>query len=219
MNTSFLRSRPAIFVTILLLVQGTAFYNLSHGEVVPLARPLSQFPSLIDRWTVAQEGEIDQDTKDTLRADDYLTRLYQDKSTGEVADLYVAFFKTQQTGQTPHSPKNCLPGSGWVPSSSQEADIAIPGMSAPIRVNEYIVAKGTTKAMVLYWYQSHGRVVANEYAAKVWVVVDSLRYHRSDTALVRVVVGIGDGGEQQAAKTATRFVQAFFTPLRAALPS
>ncbi len=219
MSSHILRSRPAIFVTILLLVQGTAFYNLSHGEVAPLSRPLSQFPSLIDQWTVAQQGVIDQETRDTLRADDYLTRLYEDKSTGEAADLYVAFFKTQQTGQTPHSPKNCLPGSGWVPSSSREVNIAIPGMKLPIRVNQYVVAKGTTKAMVLYWYQSHGRVVANEYAAKVWVVVDSVRYHRSDTALVRVVVGIGDGGEQQAARTATRFVQAFFTPLRAALPS
>lgn len=219
MSSNFLRSRPAIFVTILLLVQGTAFYNLSHGEIVPLSRPLSQFPSLIDHWTVAQQGEIDQETRDTLRADDYLTRLYEDKRTGEEADLYVAFFKTQQTGQTPHSPKNCLPGSGWVPSTSTEADIAVPGMSQPIRVNQYVVAKGATKAMVLYWYQSHGRVVANEYSAKVWVVVDSLRYHRSDTALVRVVVGIGEGGEQQAARTATRFVRAFFGPLKAALPS
>ena len=219
MNSNILRSRPAIFVTILLLVQGTAFYNLSHGEVVPLSRPLSQFPSQLDGWAMVEQGEIDQETRDTLRADDYLTRVYGDKQTGQAADLYVAFFKTQQTGQTPHSPKNCLPGSGWVPSSSKEAEIAIPGLKLPIRVNEYVVAKGTTKAMVLYWYQSHGRVVANEYAAKVWVVVDSVRYHRSDTALVRVVVGIGDGGEQQAAATATKFVRAFFTPLRAALPS
>jgi EpsI family protein len=213
------QQRPTLLVAILLLAQGSVFYTLSHGDAVPLAHPLSEFPTRVQDWNVIEDGVIDQETRDLLRADDYLTRVYANRATGEEANLYVAFFKTQQTGQTPHSPKNCLPGNGWVPSASGRLNVSIPGRDVPVRVNEYLVAKGATKALVLYWYQSHGRVVASEYAAKAWVVVDSLRYHRSDTALIRVVVGVPDGNEEAAARTATHFVQAFFQPLAQTLPN
>ncbi len=219
MPINWKQQRPAFLAATLLLAQGGVFYTLSHGEAVPLARPLSEFPTRLNNWNVIEEGVIDQESRDLLRADDYLTRVYADRATGQEANLYVAFFKTQQTGQTPHSPKNCLPGNGWVPSASGTLDVPIPGRSAPVRVNEYLVVKGNTKALVLYWYQSHGRVVASEYSAKAWVVVDSFRYHRSDTALVRVVVAVPDGDEQAAARTATRFVQAFFQPLAHTLPT
>jgi hypothetical protein len=50
-------------------------------------------------------------------------------------------------------------------------------------------------------------------------VVDSVRYNRSDTALVRVVVPVRDNNDAAAAKAAVEFVQSFFSPLRAFLPS
>ena len=44
--------------------------------------------------------------------------------------------------------------------------------------------------MVLYWYQGAHRAVASEYLSKVYLMWDSLRYHRSDEALVRVIVPV-----------------------------
>ena len=61
---------------------------------------------------MVREGVIEQDEKDVLRADDYLTRQYARRRT-KPANLFVAYFQSQRAGQTPHSPKNCLPGSGW----------------------------------------------------------------------------------------------------------
>ena len=82
-----------------------------------------------------------------------------------------------------------------------------------------MVARGTEKSVVVYWYQTRNHVIASEYVAKIHLVLDSIRYNRSDTALVRVVVPVANGDEQQATEAATDFVKSFFTPLREYLPS
>ena len=92
-------------------------------------------------------------------------------------------------------------------------------MPEPIRVNRYVVARGQNQSVVLYWYQEQNRVIASEYAAKIYTVADSIRYNRSDTALVRVVVGVEDGNTQAALDTAENFVKAFFVPLKNYLPA
>jgi EpsI family protein len=214
----FLKSTAARAVTLVLVLHAVLFYTLSHGEAVLLVRPLAEFPKQIGEWRMIQEGVLDQETLNILKADDYLTRDYVSPSSTAAVNLYVAFFKTQRTGQTPHSPKNCLPGGGWVPSVSSIVGVPIPGRPEPIRVNQYIVSKGPSRDVVMYWYQSHGRVVASEYAAKIYVVADALRYNRTDTALVRVVVPVS-GNDDDAVRVARDFIVAFFTPLAQFLPS
>jgi EpsI family protein len=86
-------------------------------------------------------------------------------------------------------------------------------------VNRYIVQRGEEKSLVLYWYQTPNRVIASEFEAKYYLVLDSIRYRRSDTALVRVVTPVVDGDEDAATKAAIRFVQSFFGPLRQYLPT
>ncbi len=209
----------AILATIVLLAQAVVFYTMSHGDAIPLQHPFAQFPQQIGNWNTVQDSPIDQDTREVLGADDYLNRVYADRQSRAAASLYVAYWQTQQTGQAPHSPKNCLPGAGWVSSLAGVLDLSLPGRGEPARVNQYVVARGNDKALVLYWYQSRSRVVASEYSAKVYTVLDSLRLHRSDTALVRVLVPIHDGNEEAAREQATAFVRAFFQPLRSYLPA
>src|SRR5262249_10513952 len=129
------------------------------------------------------------------------------------------FFKTQRSGKAPHSPKNCLPGSGWEPSKEDYLQVSIPGMAQPIQVNRYIVAKGEEKSLVLYWYQSEDRVIASEYRAKLWTVTDAILRNRTDTALVRVVFLVLANDEATAQEQAVDFVQSFFMPLRRYLPA
>jgi len=43
------------------------------------------------------------------------------------------------------------------------------------------------RQLVLYWYQTHGRIIASEYSAKPYMVLDSIRMNRTDAALVRVI--------------------------------
>ncbi len=214
----FLKGRTARILTGVLLVQAALFYTLSHGEAIPLARSLSGFPRELGPWRESNEGVVEPEIRAVLRADDYLTRDYVNPSYRVPANLFVVFFRSQRTGQTPHSPKNCLPGTGWTWTSSEIVPVTLPGRAEPIQVNRYVVAKGDQKDVVIYWYQSHGRVVASEYKAKIYVVADALRYNRTDTALVRVVVPV-TSSEDEASAAALNFVQSFFAKLASYLPS
>jgi EpsI family protein len=211
---SLLQSKFVYALTLVLVVQAFLFYNASHGEMTPLAAPLSGFPLQVGAWHQQQEGVVDQDTRDILKADDILTRWYAGPEGG--ANLFVAYFKTQRQGQSPHSPKNCLPGSGWQQLETGVIDVPVAGSS--IHINKYVVEKGEAQSVVLYWYQSQGRVIADEFAAKFYLVSDSIRHHRSDTALVRIVVPIIGGRTQQAEKVGADFAQAFYPVVKAYLP-
>ena len=210
---------PVLVVGLFLAAQATVFYALPLGEHVPASRPLALVPHEISGWRMIEEGVTEKEILDVLKADDTLTRIYVNADGSRMAHLFVAFFKTQRAGATTHSPKVCLPGSGWLPESSGTLSLTIPGRSKPIEVNRYIVSKGDQKSLVLYWYQTPHRIIANEFAAKFYLMVDGVRYRRSDTAMIRVIVPVGNGREDQAEQTAIRFVQAIFNPLRAYLPA
>jgi EpsI family protein len=218
-RTHFLSSRYARAGTAILVLQAALFYAASRGEQIPSSQPLDKFPERAGEWRTVQRGVIEKEVQQVLRADDTLSRVYSSPTARSAVNLFVAYFKTQRAGQAPHSPKNCLPGAGWVPSSSGVIDVQVAGEAQPIPVNRYVVSRAGEKGVVLYWYQSRARVVANEYAAKFWLVADSIRYHRSDTALVRVWVPVVSNDEAAATATGERFVQALFPELRRYLHS
>src|SRR5258708_6215922 len=149
---SFLQGHAPMILSVCLIVQASLFYGFSRGETAPSYRPLAGFPPEIGGWRMARQGVIQPEVKDILRADDYITREYR-ASAQQAANLFVAFFKSQRAGQTPHSPKNCLPGSGWVWTVADTIPVAIPGRAETIMVNRYLVSKGESKSLVLYWYQ------------------------------------------------------------------
>ncbi len=210
-------SRAALILSVLLLTQAAVFYGFSRGELAPPHRPLDQLPLRFGDWNMVKQGVMEKEIQDVLQADDYVTRWYA-KPNAPVASLFVAFFKSQRAGQAPHSPKNCLPGSGWIWTVSDTIPITLPD-SRTVTVNRYIVQRGEQKSMVLYWYQSRDRVVASEYSAKVYVVSDALRYNRTDTALVRVEVPVFEGNDQAATAAGVDFVKSFFSTLRSFLPA
>lgn len=212
----FLKVRRYQLVTVLLLVEIGMFYAYPKAEKRPLGSPLSSVPTEWLGWQMKGETQLDTEVQALLKADESLNRLYVRQ--GAVVNLFVAFFQTQRSGVSPHSPKVCLPGSGWVPVESNRIDIAIPGVEAPIHVNRYVVSKGDQRSLVLYWYQTPYRVIASEYAAKFYTILDGIHHLRSDTSLVRLVVGSDEDHLAQAERSAVQFAQDFYPKLREHLP-
>jgi EpsI family protein len=213
-------NKYARVLTALLVIQGIVFYTVAlRAEDIPPVSPLVAFPGSIHGWEMYKDVKIEQETLDVLKADDTLNRIYIDPQRTSQVYLFVAFFKTQRYGQAPHSPKNCLPGSGFEPIESGPISIAVPGRDKPIEVNRYLTARGEEKSVTLYWYQSHNRIIAGEFAAKFWLIADSIRYHRSDSSLVKVVVPVRDNDAATATRIATEFVQTIFAPISRQLPS
>jgi EpsI family protein len=121
--------------------------------------------------------------------------------------LYIAYFPSQRAGDTIHSPKNCLPGAGWIPAETSHIWIEPPD-GKKIEVNRILVTKGAERALVLYWYQAHGRVTPSEYGAKYYLVADAIRMNRSDGALVRIITFMKSGESvREAETTAIGFAQ------------
>jgi EpsI family protein len=190
---------------ILVLAAITTLRARDKAEIVPPRRTLSLFPEQVGDWQ-GYPLRITSNEEKALGPGDFLLREYRSPTAPAPVDVYIAYFSSQRTGNTIHSPKNCLPGSGWSPLKSGRLQIRNPDRSVML-VNRYIVAKGLNRALVLYWYQAHGRVIASEYVAKLRLVEDAIRMNRTDGALVRVAVPFaGNNGEPAAQEIALAFV-------------
>lgn len=214
----FLRHPAVILLTLLLVGQACAYYLVPKSEIAPKAPEMKHFPASLGSWKMVADYPVEDEVQKVLRADDTLNRVYVSPGSPASLNLFMAYFRSQKTGVAPHSPKNCLPGSGWAPLSSEIVKMAIAGSAEPLEVNRFIVARGTEKTLVLYWYQTAHRSIASEYEAKVWLVLDSLRYRRSDTAIVRVVAPLPGGRESDIDKLTADFISAALPAIAAQIP-
>jgi len=210
-------------VLTLCLLAGSAYIAAaSRPEVLPPRTPLTNLSMSIAGWNGQREADLSPEILQVLGADDYIVRSYY-KSAATPIGLYIGYHASQRQGDTIHSPLNCLPGAGWQPTEVERRTIEVAdvgGQNRAIEVNRVIITKGTDRQLVLYWYQSHRRVVASEYWGKIYTVLDSVRYHRSDAALVRVVAPLPERGDRAKIEDdAIRFVQAMFPSLSPHLPS
>jgi EpsI family protein len=200
-------SSPRLWL-IVLLMSFTALVLHLRGDVdkVPPSRPLSEIPETVGT-RAAVDIPIDQETLDILGKGDFLNRLYSTPRTaplttqGDRAEigLYIAYFPTQRTGQSIHSPQNCLPGAGWTFLSSGVTQFSDP-TGKTYTVGEYLITNGTATDEALYWYQLHGSSIAGDYKAKLYTLADSIRYGRTDEALIRIITPLEPGEDRQVAR-------------------
>ena len=195
-----------------LFVNGWSYLGEAHVD----RKELKAFPQTIGSWQKSGNDQIlDGETMKVLKASDYLLRDFR-KPDGRLANFYVGYYESQRSGATYHSPLNCLPGSGWMLSEPGKATISLPDGSSFV-ANKYVIQNGDYKSLMVYWYQGRGRSVASEYWGKVYTVFDSVRLRRSDGALVRVTVPIGNS-EAEAEKEAIEFASAASTVLPEFVP-
>ena len=168
----------------------------------------------MDGW-VGQDNSLEARIVTALGVSDYVNRAYGNGG-GQPVGLYVGYYRSQRTGETIHSRKNCLPGAGWEPVRAGRLTVPLAAVPA-ITVNEYLVEKGPAQYLVLYWYQAHGRVIASEYSGKAWLVFDAITRNRTDGALVRILTSTRNG-EDQARARAVQFVQALYPRLSSFIP-
>jgi len=189
------------FILAAALIASAAIFLQARGrnEIFPPRLPLQSFPTQLSAWT-GTDIAIQKDVLEVLGPGDFLLRVYQNPAEKQpFVDLFIAYFPSQRTGDTIHSPKHCLPGSGWLPAESSRVTLALPGHS-PFPANRYVIAKGDSRQLVLYWYWAHDRGVASEYWAKFYLVADSMRMNRSDGALVRIMTPMYFGETAEAAQ-------------------
>lgn len=220
------------FVLALVMMGGTwaLLATRSRAETERPRRPFSELPLQLGSFE-GRDREMGQDVLDLLKLTDYVMRVYvpklaerpqagafegQTRQAAAPVWLYVGYYGSQRTGATYHSPKNCLPGGGWVFKSSEPVAGVLPGRPEAV-INRVVIERGFDKQLILYWYQDRGRIIASEYAAKGYLILDATTRNRTDGALVRVSTSIV-GSEDEAFRHAAAFVEQAYPALVAHLP-
>lgn len=216
------------FWLVVLLLSGSSLLMYVRGDVdrVPDSLPLSQLPYTIGPRN-ATDIPIGAEQLAILGKGDFLNREYlpnpnlPSANPGDNAaiGLWIAYFPTQRTGQAIHSPQNCLPGAGWTFESSgvvQFTDVT----GKTYSVGDYLITDGTSTDEALYWYQLHGRSIASDYRAKLDTLADSIRYGRTDEALIRIIAPVASGEDRmEAHNRAIAFAQQLVPMLPSYVPN
>jgi EpsI family protein len=210
--------RELVIALVILIAAGSLLRSVSHGEETPIHKSLDSFPLHIDQWH-GVEQEFESGIVQALKVDDYLLRQYRQEQ-GPPVGLYVGYYKSMRQGATYHSPKNCLPGSGWYFVDTGKTHLASVGPHGqPVEINKFIIQKGLDKQLVLYWYQDRGRIITSEYWAKIYMVIDAMTKNRTDGAFVRITVPYTHQSEEEILAQGKAFAAQIFPQLQEHLPS
>ena len=209
-------TRRLLTIAVLLTASWAVCWWMTRDSAAPAAPHLEQLPRQMGNWTLVSEPEISPETLRVLRADGTLRREYE-LAPGCRVRLFIAYYRTQHAGESMHSPRNCLPGSGWEPVS-RSSFLADLGNGRRRPINRYLVEKDGSTMLVMYWYQVHDRIIADEYSGKLYLMWDSIRRKQRDGALVRVTVPLHDGlSEEQATAQIALFLRSAAPEITATL--
>lgn len=179
-------------------------YAHENRQAGGLAQPLRTIPSVLDRWvSTSSTTQIDPAVMRKLLAKDYLQRNYA--TANQQLELWVSYHENRRPGEGLHSPKNCLPGSGWEFANLET--IPIPTSSGSVLINRATVRKGGDRRVVLYWYQNAKRAIASEYRAKAYQVWDALLTGQTGATLVRITTF----DNSEAVEAATQFASSAYS--------
>jgi EpsI family protein len=202
-------------------------YNyLASEAVVPPRSSFADFPLEIDEWSCAEPGTLEPKIQKNLGATDYLICNYERQDPYAVISVYVGYHESQVREQgggggdtSIHPPAHCLPGSGWDIIGNQNVPGDIAGLPQPDgTVKRLVIAKGKSRQLVYYWYQSRGRVVSEDWKKILFVGWDRAWQGRTDGALVRVSVPIQFGDDDRAEATFQEFAPRLVGLLSAYVP-
>jgi EpsI family protein len=206
-----------ILTIVILLAAAALNYYFSKPDISLPRKSLAEFPKELGDWIAISEQKIEGRSMEILQVDDYITRNYRN-SRGDIIGLYIGYFKSQREGKGIHSPRQCLPGAGWVPVNATVYRMAVPGYNPEtVPVNKFVMGKGLDRQLYLFWYHGRGRIYASEYWNKIYLIWDGLTQKRTDGALIRVNNPV-IGNTEDALKTQSDFIKLFFPLLKEYIP-
>ena len=204
------------YLVVIALTVLTALAMASRGGVkTPLPNPLDTFPDAIGEWQTMRSIQFDQQTLATLRPTEYLAKRYQ-RQDKETIELYIGYHDGAAAAGPLHSPKNCLPGSGWYEASSRPIALELGTTTLHAVLAEYRL--GGQAELFLYWFEVGGESVSNDYLFKIHCIYHALRTGRQDSSFIRLSQPVQES-VAKTAETLIAFVRQAYPLLRQYLPS
>lgn len=204
------------FAAVYLLLFTVGLYLQFHRDVgVPMKRSFEGFPGVVSQWRMTSESQLSDNVQAVLKASEVLMRQYVNPQ-GEKVDLYIGYHDGGQGSGEIHSPKHCLPGSGWQELSSSRTQIA--AGDEKLNLVRAVYQKGDSRELFMYWYQVRGKTLSEELSLKAAEIANSVLYRRRDASFIRISIPF-QSSEEKAAQLGERFVSDFLPAIREFLPS
>jgi EpsI family protein len=197
-----LSSKRFYIVSALMLAAFLYVKFMNHGQEMLPSQPFSTFPKTIDHWK-GTEQFFSQEIYDAVGVDDSVLVDYLNPS-GKSVQVYIGYYRSQRKGDLIHSPKNCMPGSGWEITRTSMEDLTVSNEKS-IRIINLDLEKGPQKMIVLYWFHSRGRIINSEYKQKIYLVWDSIFRNRTDGSFVRLISTVDKESEEETLNTMKTF--------------
>lgn len=209
--------QPIVTIIIALSLFG-AFGNylrfIDHGS-----NELAQFgeiPMITDNY-IGEEQRFSDESYGILQADTTTLRLYVD-SNGNKYWLFIAYFASQKYGSQIHSPRHCLPSGGWKIETIEPFDLKMADNSSKL-VNRLSITVDQYRQLMLYWFETRGGTIRNEFDLKFDLMKNSLLLRPTDAAIVRLTVPVNIGEDfNSATKRAIEYFSTFHPAVMKALP-
>ena len=200
--------RKRFIAVLVLLCLPIVVEHAQGGLLTDTSVLLERIPSAVGNWTMDGSFTIDEAVLAELRPSDYLWRSYSDPQ-GRRLDLYIGFHGSGEDVGAVHSPKHCLPGSGWNLIEQDVEHIGTPdGELGAVRA---VYTLDRTSMLFYYWYMVGGETYTNEYMVKLAELKELLVHRRKNTFLVRVSAST-DGGPE-AEESIRSFMRALYPAL------
>jgi EpsI family protein len=203
------------FIIVYVLFAAVGVVMTFHRDInVPTNRPFSDFPREVQAWQMTSRTEFSAEVLGVLKPTDYLYSQYKD-AAGKTVSLYVGYHSGGKNSGAIHSPKHCLPGSGWYEATTKRGTLAISG--GTLNLVRAVYQKGDSKELFLYWYQVQDRSLSDDYSLKLAEIVNSALKRRRDASFIRVSVPV-DTDIEAATARGEQFIRDFEPKLREFLP-
>ena len=205
-----------VIVALLFVITFVVLHVSESVKETPIKKRLNMFPQKTGKWTLVNTRLLSNPVIEMIGVNDYIDYDYASPD-GPIVNLYVSYFNGKTGGY--HSPRNCLPGSGWNVANTKHLKLDIhDSETGPFRVNLMIVQKGIDKQVVVYWYQNRGRIIASEYWGKIYLVLDSIFKRRRDGSFIRIMAPVYKGRIDETGAFLKEFAEGVVIILREFIP-
>lgn len=206
--------KSRFFIVFILLISAGFYINFHSDISIPTNRPFREFPAFHNEWRMVSKAIFSDDVLAKLRPTDYLSRKYMGSGRIPVY-IYIGYHNGGSDSGEIHSPKNCLPGSGWFKLKEDKVSIDV-GLKK-LNIINALYQKGEEKELFFYWFFVRGKSLTNEYSLKFAEITNSIVYSRKDAAFVRISIPF-ESNEKEAFLIGTEFIRDFYPVIAEFLP-
>jgi EpsI family protein len=175
-------NKRLLLLSAIIIAFAVTIRLIPFHQAVPLKQSFSTFPLFLQGWS-GREFQFSDVVLEKLRVSEYMSREYV-KPPHQLG-LYIGYYSMQKEGAQIHSPKHCLPGSGWQNISEKTGSTDVPGLGV-VKYVESVYQKGDEKEVFVYWYRMKNAYITGDYELKTRMILNSIIYRRNDAAFVRL---------------------------------